>query len=119
MFGNIFKKIIPLAATAGIAYMAGSGGMGSNLFTTSSLKEKLLNFGKKEALKKGMDAVLGGDDNFTSPYETASVNFDSYKMPIGGSSSKGGVIGFPGAIKTADPEVISYQWKQRMNTYIS
>ena len=44
MFGNIFKKIIPLAATAGVAYMAGSGGVGSNLFTTSSLKEKLLNF---------------------------------------------------------------------------
>ena len=92
--------------------------MGSNLFTTSSLKEKLLNFGKKEALKKGAEAIFGGDDDFTSPFETASVNFDPYKMTIGGAS-KGGVIGFPGAIKTADPEVISYQWKQRMNTYIS
>ena len=118
MFGNIFKKIIPLAATAGVAYMAGQGGMGSNLFTTSSLKEKLLGLAKKEAIKKGTDAIFGGDDDFTSPYETASVNFDPYKMTIGGVS-KGGVIGFPGAIKTADPEVISYQWKQRMNTYIS
>ena len=30
MFKNIFKKIIPLAATAGIEYMA--GGSGGNLF---------------------------------------------------------------------------------------
>ena len=58
MFGNIFKKIIPLAATAGVAYMAGSGGVGSNLFTTSSLKEKLLNFGKKEALKREQNLFL-------------------------------------------------------------
>jgi len=118
MFGNIFKKIIPLAATAGVAYMAGQGGVGSNLFTTSSLKEKLMGLAKKEAIKRGTDAIFGGDDDFTSPYETASVNFDPYRMTIGGVS-KGGVIGFPGAIKTADPEVISYQWKQRMNTYIS
>ena len=128
MFGNIFKKIVPLAATAGLAYTGASmlgggtgqgiGPVGSNLFSTSSLKEKLLNFAKKDALKRGADAVFGGADDFQSPYETASVSFDEYKMPIG-SVSKGGVIGFPGAIKTADPEVIAYQWKQRMNTYIS
>jgi len=117
MFGNIFKKIIPLAATAGVAYMAGQGGVGSSLFTTSSLKEKLFEYGKKEALKRGAEAVFGGDDDFTSPYETASVNFDAYKTDIGGVS-KGGVIGFPGAIKTADPETIAYMWKQRMNSYI-
>jgi len=130
MFENLFKKIVPLAATAGLAYtgasmLGGLGGtgqgigpVGSNLFSTSSLKEKLLGLAKKEALKKGAEAVFGGEDDFTSPYETASVNFDPYRMTIGGVS-KGGVIGFPGAIKTADPEVISYQWKQRMNTYIS
>ena len=39
-------------------------------------------------------------------------------MDIGGSS-KGGVIGFPGDIKSADPEVIAYMWKQRMNSYIA
>ena len=41
MFGNIFNKLIPLAVTAGTAYMVG-GSMGAgNLFGTSSLKEKL------------------------------------------------------------------------------
>jgi len=116
MFKNIFKKIIPLAATAGIAYMA--GGSGGNLFATSSIKEKLLELGKKEAIKKGMDAVFGEDDNFVSPYETASVDYDEYKMGMGGTTAQGGVIDFPGAIKSADPATISYLWKQRMNSYV-
>ena len=118
MFGNIFNKLIPLAVTAGTAYMVG-GSMGAgNLFGTSSLKEKLLAFGKKEAIKKGTEAMFGGDDDFVSPYSSASVNFDKHKMDIGGSS-KGGVVGFPGDIKSADPEVIAYMWKQRMNSYIA
>ena len=97
----------------------GIGPVGSNLFSTSSLKEKLLGFAKKEALKRGADAVFGsGADDFESPYATASVNFDEYRMPIGNVSA-GGVIGFPGNIKTADPEVIAYQWKQRMTSYIA
>ena len=79
MFGNIFKKIVPLAVTAGLAYTGGSmlggvtgqgvGPVGSNLFSTSSLKEKLLNFAKKDALKRGADAIFGsGADDFQSPY---------------------------------------------------
>ena len=123
MFGNIFKKLIPLAITAGTAYMVGgSMGAGSSssgsLFGTSSLTEKLWELGKKEAIKKGTEAMFGGDDDFVSPYSSASVNFDKYKMDIGGSS-KGGVVGFPGDIKSADPEVIAYMWKQRMNSYIA
>ena len=116
MFKNIFKKIIPLAATAGVAYVAGGGG--GNLFATSSIKEKLLELGKKEAIKEGMDAVFGEDDNFVSPYETASVDYDEYKMGMGGTTAQGGVIDFPGAIKSADPATISDLWKQRMNSYV-
>ena len=114
-FGNIFKKLVPLAATAGVAYMA--GGSGANLFGSSAIGDKLQNWAKKEALKKGMEAVFGEDDDFVSPYETASVDFDKYRRTIG-DVSKGGVVSFPGPIKAADPETISYIWKQRMNSYI-
>ena len=117
MFKNIFKKIIPLAATAGVAYAAGGGNL-AGVFGTSSIKEKLLELGKKEAIKKGMDAVFGEDDDFISPYETASVDFDEYKMGMGGTTAQSGVIDFPGAIKSADPATISYLWKQRMNSYV-
>ena len=117
-FGNIFKKLVPLGIAAGTAYMVGSSATGGSLFTTSSLKEKLLEWGKKEALKKGMEKAFGGDDDFVSPYESASVDMDAYTRTIGGAS-KGGVIDFPGAIKSADPETIAYLWKQRMNSYIS
>jgi hypothetical protein len=117
MFGNIFKKLIPLAATAGIAYMAGSGG--GSLFGSTNLKEKLMSYAKKEAIKRGTDAIFGGgdDDNFVSPYSSASVNFDKYMQDIG-ASSKSGVVNFPGNIKTADTSSISYAWQQRMNSYI-
>ena len=114
MFGDLFKKLIPLAATAGIAYMA--GGSGGSLFGSTSLKEKLLSYASKEAIKRGTEAVFGGDDDFVSPYSSASVNFDKHKMTIGGAS-KGGVVGFPGEMKSADPEAIAYMWKQRMNSY--
>ena len=117
MFGNIFKKIIPLAATAGIAYAAGGGNL-AGMFGTSSLKEKLFEYGKKEALKKGMKAIFGGDDDFVSPYETAGVDFSPFKMGMGGTTTQGGVIDFPGAIKSADPQTIAYLWKQRMNSYV-
>ena len=118
MFGNIFKKLVPLAATAGIAYMAGSGG--GSLFGSTSLKEKLMSYASKEAIKRGTDAIFGGggdDDNFVSPYSSASVNFDKYMQDIG-ASSKSGVVNFPGNIKTADTSSISYAWQQRMNSYI-
>ena len=114
-FGNIFKKLIPLAATAGVAYMA--GGSGANLFGSSAMGEKLTSYATKAAMQKGMEAVFGGDDDFVSPYETASVSFDEYRRTIG-DVSKGGVVNFPGPIKTADPETIAYIWKQRMNSYI-
>ena len=114
-FGNIFKKLVPLAATAGVAYMAGSSG--ANVLGSSSLSDKLSSWATKEAMEKGMEAVFGGDDDFVSPYETASVSFDDYTRTIGGVS-KGGVVNFPGPIKAADPETISYIWKQRMNSYI-
>jgi len=117
MFGDLFKKLIPLAATAGIAYMTGGAGASSssNLFASSSWKDKLVQWG----INEGMEAAFGGDgdDNFVSPYSSASVNFDKYKMAIGGGASKGGVVGFPGDIKSADPESIAYMWKQRMNSY--
>ena len=116
MFGDIFKKFMPLAITAGAAYMAGGSMGGGSLFATTSLKEKLLEFGKKEALKKGLEYAFGEDD-FVSPYESASVDMDTYMRTVGGTS-KGGVIDFPGAIKSADPETIAYLWKQRMNSYI-
>ena len=114
-FGNIFKKLVPLAATAGVAYMA--GGSGANLFGSSALSDKLTSWATKEAMKKGMEVVFAGDDDFISPYETANVSFDDYKRTIG-DVSKGGVVSFPGPIKAADPETISYIWKQRMNSYI-
>ena len=65
-----------------------------------------------------MDAVFGEDDNFVSPYETASVDYDEYKMGMGATTAQGGVIDFPGAIKSADPQTIAYLWKQRMNSYV-
>ena len=114
-FGNIFKKLIPLGIAAGTAYMAG-GSMGSSgsLFASSSWKDKLAQWGIQEGMKK----AFGGDDDFVSPYASASVDMDAYTRTIGGAS-KGGVIDFPGAIKSADPETIAYLWKQRMNSYIS
>jgi len=117
-FGDIFKKFMPLAVTAGTAYMVGGSMGGGSLFATTSLKEKLLEFGKKESIKKGLEFAFGGEDDFVSPYESASVDMDAYTRTIGGAS-KGGVIDFPGAIKSADPEIIAYLWKQRMNSYIS
>ena len=117
MFGNLFKKLVPLAITAGTAYMVGGSMSSGSLFSTSSLTDKLWELGKKEAIKRGTEAVFGGDDDFVSPYETASVSFDDYMRTIGGVS-KGGVVSFPGPIKAADPETISYIWKQRMNSYI-
>jgi hypothetical protein len=114
-FGNIFKNLMPLAITAGTAYMVGgSMGSGGSLFASSSWKDKLVQWG----IKEGMEAAFGGDDDFVSPYESASVDMDAYTRTIGGTS-KGGVIDFPGAIKSADPETIAYLWKQRMNSYIS
>ena len=110
--GNLFKKILPLAATAGIAYMAG-GSTGSNIFASSSWKDKLAQWG----IKKGMEAAFGGEGDFVSPYSTAGVDFDEYMQTVG-TGSKGGVVGFPGPIKTADPETIAYLWKQRMNSYV-
>ena len=117
MFGKIFKKIIPLAATAGVAYLAGGGNL-TGIFGSSSLKEKLFEYGKKEVLKKGMESVFGGDDDFIWPYETAGVDFSPFKMGMGGTTAQGGVIDFPGAIKSADPKTIAYLWKQRMNSYV-
>ena len=114
-FGNIFKKLVPLAATAGVAYMA--GGSGANLFGSSAIGDKLQNWATKEAMEKGMKAIFEGDDDFVSPYETASVDFDKYRRTVG-DVSKGGVVNFHGPIKAADTETISYIWKQGMNSYI-
>ena len=118
MFGNVFKKILPVAALAvgagvGAKYLAGTQ-FGSNLFASSSIKDKIAQWG----LKKGMVAAFGGEDGgFSSPNASAGVDFSSYMRSIP-AGSQGCVVGFPGPIKTADPETIAYIWKQRMNSYV-
>ena len=70
------------AATAGIAYMAGSGG--GSLFGSTSLKEKLMSYASKEAIKRGKEAIFGGDDEESLTLWNAAVTagnkFVSYGM---------------------------------------
>ena len=121
MFGDLFRKLIPLGVAAAGAYtgasMFGSGGAES-IFASSSLtndwKKKLT----MEAIKKGTKSIFKGKEDM--PYSSPSyrnMNFDDYLMELA-VAEKAGEGEFPGPIKSTDPEAVAYAWQRRLNSYV-
>jgi len=74
MFGNIFKKIIPLAATAGIAYMAGQGG--------ADIRKDIADIWDQLDEIDGQIGVEGGTlDDLFSPVQKARFSKESIPDP--------------------------------------
>ena len=121
MFGNLFKKLVPIAIAGAGLYTGASmykGMGGSSLFASSSLTDMFKDKLTKEAIKKGMKSMLGtpSESPDTSDYD---VSFDEYLMEIANTSkgASGGGDSF-GQLKAADPEAIAYAWQRRLNSYL-
>ena len=121
MFGDFFRKLIPLGiAAAGVytgASMFGSGGAES-IFASSSLTEGWKKKLTMEAIKKGAKSIFKGDEDM--PYSSPSytrLNFDDYLMEMV-ASERAGTGEFPGPIKSTDPEAVAYAWQRRLNSYV-
>ena len=125
MFGNLIKKLVPVAIGAAAAYTGASmfPGMStkfSNMWASSSLTDKFKEKIGKEAIKKGFKSIFATPDQPSAQYSDYNVEFDEYLMELVNSSkqtSGGGGGGF-GELRAADPQAISYAWQRRLNSYI-
>ena len=123
MFGNLIKKLVPVAVGAAAAYTGASmlGGMGgTKLWASSTLTNKFKEKIGKEALKKGFKSIFATPDESSTQYSDYNVEFDEYLMELVNSQSRGGGGGAGGfgELRAADPQAISYAWQRRLNSYI-
>ena len=123
MFGNLIKKLVPVAVGAAAAYTGASmlGGMGgTKLWASSTLTNKFKEKIGKEALKKGFKSIFATPDEPSTQYSDYNVEFDEYLMELVNSQSRGsgGSGGSFGELRAADPQAISYAWQRRLNSYI-
>ena len=123
MFGDFFRKLIPLGIAAAGAYTGasiyGSGGAG-NIFASSSLTEGWKKKLTMEAIKRGVKGLYKTDAGPDIPYKSPSyrnMNFDDYLMELA-VAEKAGEGEFPGPIKSTDPEAVAYAWQRRLNSYV-
>ena len=123
MFGNLIKKLVPVAIGAAAAYTGASmlGGMGgTKLWASSTLTNKFKEKIGKEAIKKGFKSIFKTPDHPSSQYSDYNVDFDEYLMELVDSQSRGGggsSEGF-GELEAADSQAIAYAWQRRLNSYI-
>ena len=122
MFGNLFKKLVPIAiAGAGLytgASMFTSMG-GSSLFASSTLTDTWKKKLAQASIEKGLKSMLGTPSESPDPSDY-DVDFDEYQMALAqssGSGGKGSRSSF-GQLKSADPEAIAYAWQRRLNSYL-
>ena len=123
MFGNLIKKLVPVAVGAAAAYTGASmlGGMGgTKLWASSTLTNKFKEKIGKEALKKGFKSIFATPDQPSTQYSDYNVEFDEYLMELVNSSKQtsGGGGGSFGELRAADPQAIAYAWQRRLNSYI-
>ena len=120
MFGNLIKKLVPVAIGAAAAYTGASMLGGNKLWASSTLTNKFKEKIGKEALKKGFKSIFATPDQPSTQYSDYNVEFDEYLMELVNSSkqtSSGGGGGF-GELRAADPQAIAYAWQRRLNSYI-
>ena len=123
MFGNLIKKLVPVAIGAAAAYTGTSmfPGMStkfSNMWASSSLTDKFKEKIGKEAIKKGFKSIFATPDEPTKQYSEYNVDFDEYLMElINSESGSKGTDGF-GELKAADSQAIAYAWQRRLNSYL-
>ena len=123
MFGNLIKKLVPVAVGAAAAYTGASmlGGMGgTKLWASSTLTNKFKEKIGKEAIKRGFKSIFATPDEPSTQYSDYNVEFDEYLMELVNSQSRGGGGGAGGfgELRAADPQAISYAWQRRLNSYI-
>ena len=124
MFGNLIKKLVPVAIGAAAAYTGASmlGGMGgTKLWASSTLTNKFKEKIGKEALKKGFKSIFTTPDQPSSQYSDYNVDFDEYLMQLVNSQSGGGggnSSGGFGELQAVDPQAVAYVWQRRLNSYI-
>ena len=120
MFGNLIKKLVPVAIGAAAAYTGASMLGGNKLWASSTLTNKFKEKIGKEALKKGFKSIFATPDQPSAQYSDYNVEFDEYLMELVNSQSRsggGGGGGF-GDLKAADSQAIAYAWQRRLNSYI-
>ena len=121
MFGNLIKKLVPVAIGAAAAYTGASMlGGGTKLWASSTLTNKFKEKIGKEAIKKGFKSIFKTPDHPSSQYSDYNVDFDEYLMELVDSQSRGGggsSEGF-GELEAADSQAIAYAWQRRLNSYI-
>ena len=120
MFGDLFRKLIPLGIAAAGVYTGTSmfgGGNAGSIFASSSLTEGWKKKLTMEALKKGAKSIFKGKDTpYSSPHYT-DINLDEYLVELA-ESERAGEGDFPGPIKSTDPEAVAYAWQTRLNSYV-
>ena len=121
MFGNLIKKLVPVAIGAAAAYTGASMlGGGTKLWASSTLTNKFKEKIGKEALKKGFKSIFATPDEPSTQYSDYNVEFDKYLMELVNSSKRSGRSGDGsfGELQSADPQAIAYAWQRRLNAYI-
>ena len=120
MFGNLIKKLVPVAVGAAAAYTGANMLGGTKLWASSTLTNKFKEKIGKEALKKGFKSIFATPDEPSTQYSDYNVEFDEYLMELVNSQSRGGGGGAGGfgELRAADPQAISYAWQRRLNSYI-
>ena len=120
MFGNLIKKLVPVAVGAAAAYTGANMLGGTKLWASSTLTNKFKEKIGKEALKKGFKSIFATPDKPSTQYSDYNVEFDEYLMELVNSSKQtsGGGGGSFGELRAADPQAIAYAWQRRLNSYI-
>ena len=123
MFGNLIKKLVPVAIGAAAAYTGASmfPGMStkfSNMWASSSLTDKFKEKVGKEAIKRGFKSIFKTPDESTKQYSDYNVDFDEYLMELINSESGSKSAGGFGELKAADSQAIAYAWQRRLNSYL-
>ena len=118
MFGNLIKKLVPVAVGAAAAYTGANMLGGTKLWASSTLTNKFKEKIGKEALKKGFKSIFATPDEPTKQYSEYNVDFDEYLMElINSESGSKSASGF-GELKAADSQAIAYAWQRRLNSYL-
>ena len=120
MFGNLIKKLVPVAVGAAAAYTGANMLGGTKLWASSTLTNKFKEKIGKEALKKGFKSIFTTPDQPSTQYSDYNVEFDKYLMELVNSSKRSGRSGDGsfGELQSADPQAIAYAWQRRLNAYI-
>ena len=118
MFGNLIKKLVPVAVGAAAAYTGANMLGGTKLWASSTLTNKFKEKIGKEAIKRGFKSIFATPDEPAKQYTDYNVDFDEYLMElINSESGSKGTDGF-GELKAADSQAIAYAWQRRLNSYL-